>query len=122
MASDTGTGGQCDFYGWEDPHLIGLLAISCVGNSIATARIILHKVAGNEGKGRQWTRRAVVMNLALLATFKYLPFLAGMLPLLPSRWLAAVAQIPLPIGISFYTFHGISMIVDVPTPEDHSIP
>lgn len=101
------------FYGWEDPKLIGLLAISCVGNSIATGRIILHKVAGNEVKVTQWTRRAVVMNLALLGFFKYLPFIAVMLPFLPAHWVDAAKAIPLPIGISFYTFHGISMIVDV---------
>ena len=101
------------FYGWEDPRLIALLAISCVGNSLATARIILHKVAGDEVRVQQWTRRAVGMNLTLLGIFKYLPFVAGLLPFLPAPWLAAAKSIPLPIGISFYTFHGISMIVDV---------
>jgi len=101
------------FYGWEDPKLIGLLAISCVGNSIATGRIILHKVAGDEARVRQWTRRAVVMNLSLLCIFKYLPFLMGLVPFFPPEWIRAAKAIPLPIGISFYTFHGISMIVDV---------
>jgi alginate O-acetyltransferase complex protein AlgI len=101
------------FYGWEDPKLIGLLAFSCVGNSIATGRIIMHKVAGAEQKALFWTRLAVVMNLALLGIFKYLPFLIGWVPSLPESWVAAVEVIPLPIGISFYTFHGISMIVDV---------
>ena len=101
------------FYGWEDPKLIGLLAISCVGNSIATGRIIQHKVAGDEAKVMHWTRLAVIMNLALLGIFKYLPFMIGMVPFLPPNWVEAVKAIPLPIGISFYTFHGISMIVDV---------
>jgi alginate O-acetyltransferase complex protein AlgI len=101
------------FYGWQDPRLIALLAISCVGNSIATARIILHKVAGDDALVKRWTRRAVVLNLSLLAIFKYAPFVVGLLPFLPTSWLAAVKCIPLPIGISFYTFHGISMIVDV---------
>ena len=101
------------FYGWEDPKLIVLLAISCVGNSIATGRIIQHKVAGDESKVKQWTRRAVIMNLALLGFFKYLPFLASLMPFLPPSWVEIAASIPLPIGISFYTFHGISMIVDV---------
>ena len=101
------------FYGWEDPKLIGLLAISCIGNSIATGRIIQHKVAGDEAKVMHWTRLAVIMNLALLGIFKYLPFMIGMVPFLPPNWVEAVKAIPLPIGISFYTFHGISMIVDV---------
>jgi alginate O-acetyltransferase complex protein AlgI len=101
------------FYGWEDPRLIALLAISCVGNSIATGRIIMHKVAGDQTRVDQWTRWAVIMNLALLGIFKYLHFVVGMLPFLPAGWVTAAQTIPLPIGISFYTFHGISMIVDV---------
>jgi alginate O-acetyltransferase complex protein AlgI len=36
-----------------------------------------------------------------------------MMPFLPADWVVALKAIPLPIGISFYTFHGISMIVDV---------
>jgi len=101
------------FYGWEDMRLIGILAISCVGNSIATARIILHKVAGDEARVKFWTRLAVILNLALLAVFKYAGFVAGMIPFVPADWVKALKAIPLPIGISFYTFHGISMIVDV---------
>ncbi len=101
------------FYGWEDPKLLGLLAISCVGNSVATARIILHKVQGDEDRVRYWVKLAVILNLLLLAIFKYLPFVAGMIPFLPEGWVQGAKEIPLPIGISFYTFHGISMIVDV---------
>ena len=101
------------FYGWKDPRLIVLLAISCAGNTVATARIILHKVGGDEAKVKHWTRLAVILNLSLLAIFKYAPFVIGMVPFLPSSWVEAVKGLPLPIGISFYTFHGISMIVDV---------
>jgi alginate O-acetyltransferase complex protein AlgI len=101
------------FYGWEDPKLLGLLTVSCVGNSIATARIILYKIQGDEERVKQWVRLAVMLNLALLGIFKYAPFFAGMIPFLPAEWVQAIQKIPLPIGISFYTFHGISMIVDV---------
>ena len=102
------------FYGWEDPKLVGLLAVSCVGNSIATARIILYKVQGDEIRVKKWVRLAVILNLALLAIFKYVSFVAGMMPFLPEAWLQLAKENPLPpIGISFYTFHGISMIVDV---------
>jgi alginate O-acetyltransferase complex protein AlgI len=101
------------FYGWEDPKLLGLLAVSCVGNSVATARIILYKVRGDETLVRHWVKLAVILNLLLLGVFKYAWFFAGMMPFLPAEWVKALKEIPLPIGISFYTFHGISMIVDV---------
>lgn len=101
------------FYGWEDPKLIALLAISCVGNSLATGRIIRYKVVGHDSMVRCWTRRAVIMNLSLLGIFKYLPFIVTWIPGLPEAWVTSIKAIPLPIGISFYTFHGISMIIDV---------
>ena len=37
----------------------------------------------------------------------------GIIPGIPLEWVHEAKSIPLPIGISFYTFHGISMIVDV---------
>lgn len=101
------------FYGWEDPRLLLLLGVSCVGNSIATAKIILFKSQGDEASAKRWVRLAVILNLALLVVFKYAGFLAGLVPGLPVSWVAAMKAIPLPVGISFYTFHGISMIVDV---------
>lgn len=101
------------FYGWEDPKLLSLLAVSCVGNSVATARIILYKVRGDETRVSDWVKLAVILNLLLLGVFKYAPFIAGMMPFLPEEWVKAIQETPPPIGISFYTFHGISMIVDV---------
>lgn len=107
---------SCVFYGWEDPRLLGLLAVSAVGNSLATARIILHKVSGDEERVKRWVRMAVFLNLFLLFAFKYAAFLGSLIPGLPADWKLALMDlksIPPPIGISFYTFHGISMIVDV---------
>jgi len=101
------------FYGWQDARLLFLLAISCIGNSVATTRIIVHRISGDQGKVVLWTRWAVILNLGLLAIFKYATFIAGLIPFVPPSWINAAAEIPLPIGISFYTFHGISMIIDV---------
>ena len=49
---------------------------------------------------------AVVLNLALLGVFKYTDFLLQNLGLPP-------VGIVLPIGISFYTFQGMSYVIDV---------
>ena len=58
----------------------------------------------------------VVINLALLGTFKYADFVTGNLNLLLGA--AQVRPLPLPhlhlpIGISFFTFHAISYVTDV---------
>jgi alginate O-acetyltransferase complex protein AlgI len=64
---------------------------------------------------RLWLFWTVALNLGFLAFFKYAGFLAGLFPETPTtealkHW---VSGIPLPVGISFYTFQGISMVVDV---------
>ena len=59
---------------------------------------------------------AVAINLAVLAVFKYANFLADNVNAVLAGAGAgpfAVPQILLPIGISFYTFHAISYVVDV---------
>lgn len=101
------------FYGWEDARLLGLLFVSCIGNSICCISILKHKVSGDDSKAKAWIRNAVILNLLLLGSFKYAGFLGGLIPGLPVSWVDWLKSIPLPIGISFYTFHGISMIVDV---------
>jgi len=55
-------------------------------------------------------------DLALLAVFKYANFIAANLDIVLAAlgWGSiALAAIPLPLGISFFTFHSISYVVDV---------
>src|SRR5699024_5984731 len=53
-----------------------------------------------------------VFNLLLLGFFKYYDFLAANLSLLPGIQLPQLG-IPLPIGISFFTFQTMSYTIDV---------
>lgn len=53
---------------------------------------------------------AVAFNLALLLFFKYTGFVAASLGVGADAWLR---QIHLPLGISFFTFHAISYLVDI---------
>jgi D-alanyl-lipoteichoic acid acyltransferase DltB (MBOAT superfamily) len=64
-----------------------------------------------------WLRISIVMNLGILGVFKYYNFFAESfahvfahigLPINP--W---TLKVMLPVGISFYTFHGLSYIIDV---------
>lgn len=101
------------FYGWDDPRLLILLLISCLGNTICCICILKHRQEGRDTHIKRWVIVSVILNLLLLSVFKYAGFLGGLIPGLPPHWVAWLKDIPLPIGISFYTFHGISMIVDV---------
>jgi len=65
-------------------------------------------------KSRTWLCATVALNLGFLAFFKYAGFIASLFPdsLFPVSWNLWLQDIPLPIGISFYTFQGISLVVD----------
>lgn len=97
------------FYAWNFPWLL-LLLLASIALNVAVARAL----AGNTGVTQQ--RRAavlgVVLNLAILAFFKYSPLVGRMLP---EGWGLAefLVAVPLPIGISFFTFQGISLVVDL---------
>jgi alginate O-acetyltransferase complex protein AlgI len=100
------------FYGYDNPKLVFLLSGSFLLNGIAT-RFLL-----SPGRSPQARRTvcflAVAGNLAGIGFFKYAGLIAG--TLLPGTAFAAaapwLASIPLPLGISFYTFEGLSLVVD----------
>jgi len=55
----------------------------------------------------------VVLNLSILIFFKYSPLFAKTFFYESSSFGDFLLTIPLPIGISFFTFQGISLVVDV---------
>ena len=95
------------FYSFGQPRYLLLLLASVVLNY--TAGLLLQR----EGAHRKAVlAAAVTANVGLLAVFKYLDFAVGNL----NVFLDASLPLPgiiLPIGISFYTFQGMSYIIDV---------
>ena len=55
---------------------------------------------------------SVAVNLALLSVFKYADFVINSVNAV-TGWQLAAANLPLPIGISFYTFQSMSYTIDV---------
>ncbi|MSU33916.1 MAG: MBOAT family protein [Pedosphaera sp.] len=100
------------FYGWEHPWLVLLLAASTTINAEA-ARRLLHPNSSRTTRHRALVL-ALVANLGALAFFKYARLLGPLLlpASLLNRWDVSFRDIPLPVGISFYTFQGISLVVD----------
>lgn len=58
----------------------------------------------------------IALNVALLGTFKYLPAIALLLP--PFSLGSTLANIVLPVGISFWTFQALSYLFDVYREEE----
>jgi alginate O-acetyltransferase complex protein AlgI len=99
------------FYAWHTPWLVLILAASTWINAHVTVKLLS---SGTTNRGA-WMAAAVIANLGVLAFFKYAALVVG--TFLPESWWAHwgfdLTQIPLPVGISFFTFQGISLVVDV---------
>ena len=101
------------FYAWgEAPYLA--LVLGSVAFNFA--------IGGAVGKSsdpstrKRWLALGIAGNLLALAIFKYANFaVANVNTLAPIFAITpiALAAIPLPLGISFFTFHAISYVVDV---------
>lgn len=63
-----------------------------------------------------WLATGVIINLSALAVFKYADFTIYNLNLLLEKWNVSPLPLPgilLPVGISFYTFHALSYLIDI---------
>ena len=101
------------FYSFGQPVYLPLLLFSVVMNYLFG--LLLMSPAG---RGKRWPAAcAVAGNLLLLGTFKYLDFFAGILNTLPGVNLP-LPGLALPIGISFFTFQGLSYALDVSREPD----
>lgn len=95
------------FYAWGEPVYVFVMLASIICNyafGMALCRF--------RNKKKLWLMAAVAVNLGILCVFKYTGFIvenAGRI--LPG--LLKIPEIALPIGISFYTFQGLSYCIDV---------
>ena len=92
------------FYGWWDPRFV-ILPVAQIMATWLLARA--HERSGSSAP----LAFGVVLNLASLATFKYLDFLLASFEGVSGVTLPR-AHIILPIGISFFSFQLISYLVD----------
>ncbi len=99
------------FYGWGEPVLVFLMLFSIIINYIAG--IIIQKSDGSEKKRKTVLIISVIIDLGLLGFFKYAGFITENLKIVLPFLNIPVIDIPLPIGISFYTFQIMSYTIDV---------
>lgn len=90
------------FYAWGEPVYVILMILSiCMNYGFALLIGYFQK------KRRIFLIVSLAGNLGILFVFKYLSFIIGMFSK-HNMW-----SLPLPIGISFYTFQAISYVMDV---------
>ena len=98
------------FYGYGEPVYILIMFLS-IGIDY-THGLLVEKYREDDKKARWFVGQSIVFNLLLLGFFKYWDFLAANLSLIPGVSIPQLG-IPLPIGISFFTFQTMSYTVDV---------
>ena len=96
------------FYGWGEPVLILLMIFSIVVNYFAGLMI-----AKSPGRKKTVLIISVIVDIGLLAFFKYAGFIGSNLNIILPFADIPVLSIPLPVGISFYTFQIMSYVIDV---------
>ena len=101
------------FYGCWNWKMLGLIMLT----SLSTYATALWMRGDRSRHDRGWATANIVLNLGILAVFKYLNFLRdsfvdllGLFGISPD-W--PTLHILLPVGISFYTFQAISYTIDV---------
>ncbi|MBQ8389488.1 MAG: MBOAT family protein, partial [Oscillibacter sp.] len=98
------------FYGYGEPVYILIMFLSILIDY--THGLLVEKYRHDDRKARWFVGQSVVFNLLLLGFFKYWDFLAVNLNALLGINMP-VLNIPLPIGISFFTFQTMSYTIDV---------
>jgi alginate O-acetyltransferase complex protein AlgI len=100
------------FYGYSSPVIVYLLAVSILMNS-TFSHLLLYKKSEKLRKIILTT--GIVFNLLILCFYKYKSFFLSkdqMIFQSNNIDIDTLYRFALPIGISFYTFQGISLLVD----------
>lgn len=96
------------FYGWSRPAHLAVLLGSIVCNYALAAGVIAHR---GTGRGQLWLTLGVLLNIGVLAWFKYAAFLGATVATL-TGWQLGFHAVVLPLGVSFFTFQKIAYLVD----------
>ena len=92
------------FYAWGEPVYVVIMIFSSFIDY--AAGLIIDKYDDNQKKRTAALLVSLIINLGLLGVFKYSGFFAGIFGI-------EIKQLPLPIGISFYTFQSSGYLLDV---------
>lgn len=102
-------GASLFFYAWGEPKYVVLMLVSILLNYLFGLAVEYSKKRGSK---KAWVLIAIIANLGILGFYKYAGFFIENINLL-MNWNVTIDEVPLPIGISFYTFQAMSYVIDV---------
>jgi alginate O-acetyltransferase complex protein AlgI len=100
------------FYAWGEPVYIILMLISICFNFFVGKDMDQAKRMNRKKKVRTLFISAVIFNIGVLGFFKYSNFLIENIANITGLGIRPL-NLPLPVGISFYTFQILSYIIDL---------
>lgn len=100
------------FYAWGEPWYVFLMLFSITMDFTVGRLINYYKSNGGIRQARRCLMVSVIINLGILLFFKYADFMIGSVNAV-SGLSIPLPGIPLPIGISFFTFQTMSYTIDV---------
>ncbi len=102
------------FYACWDCRFLFLLIFSTILDYYTGIK--MHEASSRRNK-KGWFLLSVIINVGFLGVFKYYNFFAASfadaLSLVGLKTSFPLLQVILPVGISFYTFHGLSYVIDI---------
>ncbi len=104
--------GSLIFFSWGTPQYLILLVLIILFNYFSGIQMSMQKEAGNSAAVKLTLISSVVVNLLLLGFFKYWGFLLENINALLGTSFSR-QQLPMPIGVSFFTFSILSYLYDV---------
>lgn len=100
------------FYAWGEPKYVFLMLFSITMDFFMGQMVAKSKARNNRKAAKRFLTISIVVNLSILAFFKYADFIIGTINNVAGLSLPMLS-IPLPIGISFFTFQTMSYVIDV---------
>lgn len=104
------------FYYWDESFYIIVMLVSIGINYLSALGIVYLRTKLNESSLRWFLSASVFANLIMLIVFKYTAFsleILNLITLQNPHQMKTTLEIHLPLGISFFTFHGLSYVIDV---------
>ena len=102
------------FYAWGEPVYVVLMIVSILANwGFGLAMEVPSHDDQGASRRKALLATAVVFNCLVIGFFKYESFIAANLNALFGSQIVPDLELPLPIGISFYTLQALSYVIDV---------
>lgn len=98
------------FYTWGEPRYVLLLVASIFFNYIMG--FLVSQVKKRKHAARFWLVFSLTFNIGMLFVFKYLTFVTKNIQEATGGQFGII-DIAIPIGVSFFTFHAMSYVIDI---------